>query len=285
MLKKRKICLATVTTDSFIVGTLVTIYSFLKHNSWFDGDIVVICNELAGKNKKYLENLDERVKFLSVSQNLIENVTKVVQIRPEFSAKQARFYSLETFRLKDYDQVLFCDSDLLFRGSIKEVFELQQEFIACGDGAFYKGKTRHWEKDRQLANTFNSGFFLVKNSLLTDSNYEKLLEIINPNIYQSPKIRQTDQVVLNLFFAGKQHLIGGIYNYLAVHWETILRNEKISLSDAKVIHFNGPQKPWMAEGVLDAIMKKTVLIKASLWWWDSYTECLEELYLKNQMQN
>lgn len=290
----KNLCVAVVTTDSFVVGTLVTIYSFLKHNSWFDGEIVIICRELSERNREYLELVYDRIKFFSVNECLLARIDEVTKVFPEFASKQARFYSLETFRLRNYEKVLFLDSDLLVRGSVENLFHLKHQFIACGDGAFYNGRGRRWgrgieescgdEEIEVIYDTFNSGFFLVDNSLLIDDVYEGVLNLVDRRIYKTPNMKLADQVVLNLYFAGRQHLVGGEYNYLLAHATSIYEKEEINLTDARVLHFNGHQKPWMTEEVLYAGVKDPVFTKACGLWFNDYVECLHELHLQTQVR-
>lgn len=283
------LCAATVTTDSFIVGTLVTLYSFLKHNSWFKGEIVIICNELSEQNREYLRLVYDKIGFLQVGEELLSRVDEITGVFPEFRRKQARFFSLETFRLRNCERVLFLDSDLLFRASIADLFELEQPFIACGDGAFYTGRGRRWgagieeEKEiRVLYETFNSGFFLVDRSLLTDKIYQGLLALVDSRIYKTPQMKLTDQIVLNLYFAGRQYIASGAYNYLLAHRDSIFEREKITLPEARVLHFNGLYKPWMTEEVLTYGLRDAGFIKACGFWFEAYAECLQKLYLQAQ---
>lgn len=286
-----RFCLATVTTDSFAPGTMVTLHSFLNHNRWFDGDIVLIHDQLTEEYRQRLSQIYDRIRFLQVSSQLLSRVRDVVKIVPEFGHKQARFYSLETFRLRDWDKVLFCDSDLLFRQSVRDLFEMPQPLIACGDAAHYQGRGRDWLPDfnggnqegnrDRVHNTFNSGLFLVDLSLLTDERYKELIELVDSRIYRST-IRQTDQVILNLCFAGHQHLVSGTYNYLLAHRAAIYEREGVSLTDARVIHFNGRKKPWMARDVMFTTQADPAFIKACEFWFAGYIACLQELYLRQQ---
>ena len=36
-----KQCIFMVVNDNFAIGALVTLYSFLKNNQWFKGDIII----------------------------------------------------------------------------------------------------------------------------------------------------------------------------------------------------------------------------------------------------
>ena len=116
-------CLATVTNDAFLPGTLVTIHSFLKHNPWFDGDVVVIHAGLSEEACECVSARGQRVRFHPAGSELVRRIDAVTAARPDFIGKRARFLSLEAFALAGYDKVLFCDSDLLFRQPVAELFE------------------------------------------------------------------------------------------------------------------------------------------------------------------
>jgi alpha-N-acetylglucosamine transferase len=255
------IALATVTTNSFLPGTLVMLHSFRKHNPWFTGDIVLIHDQLSAESVEQLEGC----RFQRVSGDLSRRVDAVVDARPDFAGKRARFYSLDTFRLRGYDKVLFCDSDLLFRHSIQELFEQPHAFVACGDGAYYRGTGRDFAGLGPMANTFNAGLLVVDHTLLTDDTWNGLLRLVTPTIFRSCDLHFTDQAVLNLYLAGRQHLAGGAYNFLLAQGPTISQREGLAMTDARVLHFNGPRKPWMpAFPPFD---------QATLLWRQEYSEC------------
>jgi hypothetical protein len=98
-------------------------------------------------------------------------------------------------------------------------------------------------------------------------------------------MRLTDQVILNLYFANRQHLASGKYNYLLAHRHSIFEREKIGLQNAVVLHFNGQQKPWMTQEVLACGLSDAVFLKACGLWFESYTECLQCLHLRASAKN
>ena len=286
---ERRVCLATVTTDSFVPGTLVMLHSFLAQNRWFNGDIVVIHRQLTVEHRQYLARIHENVRFLEVSAQLQARVNTIVRRYPDFASVQARFYSLETFRLRGYGKVLFCDSDLLFRCPIPELFELPQSLVVCGDAFHYRDCPREWRVRRNQAvsdaleatpyhDTFNSGVMLIAQELLTDEHYVGLLDLIDADMDGGTTI--ADQVVLNMYFAGQQHLVSATYNYALGHRAAIYAKEGLRLTEAHVLHYNGPVKPWLAGRLLDASQREPGLIKACAPWFDAYVACLQHLYLQ-----
>lgn len=272
-------CLATVTTDCFVPGTLVMLHSFLKHNRWFRGDIVLIHDDLKTDSQEYLTSVYERIHFTRVSPELLHRVNAVVAARPDFRNKRARFYSLEAFRLRGYGKVLFCDSDLLFRQSVSDLFKFPQPFVACGDGAYYRGRRRKFLGDGEALESFNAGVLMIDQSLLTDEEYAALAGRICPATY-AHGVNLTDQVALNLHLAGRQHIASGSYNYLLAHRAPIYEREGLGLMDARVIHFNGECKPWMAHEVLRGAQRDPAFAKACGLWLNEYVECVQRLCLQ-----
>jgi alpha-N-acetylglucosamine transferase len=266
-----RVCLATVTTDGFVPGTLVMVHSFLRHNPWFAGDIVLIHNGLEADNRGYLSGSYERIVFLQAGQELLRRVQVIVDARPDFCTKQARFYALEAFRLSEYDKVLFCDSDVLFRRAIPELFELPEPLVACGDGASFR--------DRGTA--FNSGMFLMNAPLLTGDTYASLLEFVAPEFHGPRTRHMADQTVLNLHFRNQYHLISSSYNFLLVHHAAIYQRERLRIADAHVIHFVGPAKPWNAHDVLHAAKRHPEFAKALAFWTEAYLDFLQSIHLKH----
>jgi lipopolysaccharide biosynthesis glycosyltransferase len=287
----RRLCLATVVTDGFVPGALVMLHSFLAHHPWFTGDIVLIHAELSDEYRELFVRLSDRVVFVPVSDRLKARVGLVTEAFPEFTPKQARFYSLEAFRLTDYDTVLFCDSDLLFRKPITALFELNEALIACGDGFYYQGRPREWislpEPPHAASagrvsyhDTFNAGLMVIDRSLVAARHYDALLNLIDSRLYEPSTTKLADQMVLNIHFAGEQRLVGATYNYVLGHRAKIYKREGLSLHDAHVLHFNGDIKPWIAAQVLWASQRDPAITKGYEFWFASYVSCLQALWLQ-----
>ena len=291
-----QLCLATVTTNSFVPGTLTMIYSFLKNNPWFSGDLLIIQDCLSGENQGHLSALYENTRFVEIGAELVTRVDKLVDEFPDFEKKRSRFSSLQAFRTEGYDRILFCDSDLLFRGSIQPLFDLSEPLIVCGDRFYYEGNPREWGLNENLDgseekktalyyNTFNAGLMLFDKSVVNKDTYARLLELVDPKIYRNYQTELTDQMILNIFFSGKPHLVDAKYNYLMLHREIISKHLGVHLSDAIVLHFNGRAKPWNADQLISAASRYPAYLEAFRFWFDAFIECLQELSIRTRFKD
>jgi lipopolysaccharide biosynthesis glycosyltransferase len=277
--------LVTVTTEAFVPGTLVLVHSFLRCNPWFRGDIIVIHDELSAASRRYLSLVADRVRWLPVGEPLRRQIDAVVAARPDLSAVRARFYSLETFRLRDYDRVLFCDSDIVARDSIQELLELPGGFVACGDGPHYSGRAIDGpaaEARFDPAATFNTGVFLVDRGCLTDDEYGGLLAATTPETFLGSTSGRTDSIVLNRAFGARARLAGAEFNYLLAFRAAIERQRRVGLSDARMVHFNTRDKPWVAAQALRGAVADAAYGKACAIWIRSYAACLSHLSLRSR---
>lgn len=245
--------LITVTSQSFVLGTLVMLHSFRRHNPWFGGDILVLHHRLPGSSRRLLEKATG-ARLVPVSRELQAQVGELVLARPELNDRKARFYSLELFRWTRYERLFFCDSDLLFLDSIEPVLDHTGPLLCAGDGAYYRGLPRDPVTYSPLAggslkNTFNSGFMVVDPSQFEPSTYQAALGLLRPDTWSGVEQPHTDQLVLNRLLQGKQTLVGCEFNYLLLHAQTISAHSGISWLQARVLHYNTPVKPWSSSAL------------------------------------
>jgi len=283
------LALVTVTSESFVPGTLVMLFSFLEQHPTFQGDIIVIHDNLALKYRKQLESLT-KIIFRQVSDELKSHIQRLVTYYPKLATRQARFFSLETLLVQNYDKVLFCDSDLLFQQSVDDLFILNKPLICCGDGPYYQNNVRDEESfsilpkntsdKKTLSNTFNSGFILIDKSLITDQNYQGLLALLNEKTWKNNTLSHTDQVIFNRYFSGQQHLMPCTYNYLLRYRTMLHKLDQSSFKAAKVLHFNH-HKPWQANRMLEAVVNDAGLLPAFRLWNEAYFACIKYLAMKN----
>ena len=281
-----KVCLATVTTQSYLPGTLVTLGSFLQRHPRFDGDVVVIQDGLPEASRECLRALSDRVSFASISEALRERIAQVGAARPAFGAHLSHFQAFEAFRLRGYRKVFFCDSDLLFLRPVDELFSRSEALLCCGDWVQLSGGCRDAATFRPLQDpalagvagplwrTFNDGFMLIDSALAEGAAYECLLTMLTPEAWRDTDTPHTKQFLQNRYFAGRQTLISSTYNFLLGAGGAVMRQrENLSVNDAKVLHFNLACKPWMPMAML-RWMQGERPVPAFKLWYDAWVDCL-----------
>jgi lipopolysaccharide biosynthesis glycosyltransferase len=255
-----KLAIVTVSTDSFLTGTMVLFHSFLAHNQWFNGDLIVIDGGLSEKSKTQLEN-----KFNSViklpGEEIEKQLNRLIKDIPLYGKNKARFYSLEAFDLKDYEYVLFLDSDILCAGDVSTLFNNNYLFAACPDRDYYRGYIKHIKsfktvekstktelfKDQFTDRIFNTGVMLISGTLIKTDLYRKLLNALIFSNFQYVQTGHTDTVVLNNELLNKITWLDCNYNFY-----TTLSNTAIAESAKPYfVHFLGKDKPWKQDTSLN----------------------------------
>lgn len=285
-------CVVVSVTDDFVPGALVTLHSFQKHNPWFDGDIVVISDGLSEANQAGLADRFDGLRFVDVSGQLKQWIDTVIDIRPELKSQASQFYSLDVFRVgSTYSKALYLDCDLLFRKDIEELWQRPEPFLCCRDGPAYRG----FGRDRttfdscevtphSLNDTFNSGFMLIDGSLLTESEFDRILNSVSFEAWNDVSIGHTDQLVLNHALAGYQHLLPSEYNFLLKHLQVMQNQTDSNIDDAAVLHFNLNAKPWQPHRILGAAIESPLIYDSFNWWNASYIECMKEIFLRRKIR-
>ena len=298
MVRTSDVCLFTVTTERFVPGTFVMIGTFLKHHPGFDGDIVIVQDGLSAASREMLRAAFGRLRFEAVSPEMKDRAETV---RHLVGDRTTKLYSLEAFRLTGYRKVLCCDSDLLFQGCIAELFDSTEALLCCGDRPFLFGRPRDAatglpargrpaaaaDGERPagetpvLERTFNCGFLLIDARLRGEATYSDLLAMVSPEGWGD--LHFTDQTILNIYFAGRQTLVSWTYNYVLPVGAAIRAREGLDPGRAKVLHYVGPFKPWMSNGLLQWVhgdFERRPIPEFGLWY-DAWLDCLTRAWLRN----
>ena len=291
------VCLVTVTSDRFVAGTLVTLGSFFKHHPRFAGDVVVLHDAvLPEAHRAVLATAFAGLRFEPVSSALCERLTRLATAHPHVEDRLARFYTLDAFRLDGSARccsatAICCSaprSMICSRRPMRCCAAAARSFSGAGTGtprplppvapAVPAGATR------TLDRTFNCGFLLIDAALVAAGSHAALLALLSPETW--PNTRHTDAVPLNRVFAGRQTLISSTYNYLLPAADAIRAREGLAPADAKVLHFNYPDKPWQPDAML-AWMSGTVSFKSApafKLWYDAYVDCLAGAHMRNALR-
>lgn len=254
-----RVALFTVTDETFLPGTAVMAHSFLRHNPWFDGDIIVVSRSaLKSGARTNLATLSSRLTFRDPGPMLMNRLTSLCEQLPQYRKSMERFLFLEALWLGDYDYIYVCDGDLLFLESVESLQAIDSPIVATPDGAHYAGVGRHrltfeWdgESDDRLTNTFNCGFLRLRRDILREEIREDVLARLEPSYWSGVKTGSTDQYLYNRYFSGNVTLVGPEYNLVLRHLRRIKQQQPHIVSQAKVIHFNLSVRPWDLRGLVE----------------------------------
>jgi lipopolysaccharide biosynthesis glycosyltransferase len=279
---RKKLAIATVCTPSFLPGTLVTLHSFLRHNPWFKGDILIIHHQLPTEFQALLGRLGS-VRFLPVSSALMERVQALIPDYQDFERRKAQFFSLEVMGCTDYEELLFLDSDLLITGSLQELFDRPEPLLCCGTVRPYRPPQGHDERDPFAVERFNAGVLRFRSGLLGERTRKSLLEQVSPTFF-GPFIRYaeeqgiprvgTDQIILNAHFAEQATFLPARFNYRAGIAREIAERDHCHLEDALVIHYTGAKKPWMADKVVVQMARKQHDLRLFTMWTQAWLDMI-----------
>ena len=305
-----KICLVTVATDSFVPGALVTVGTFLKHHPRFDVDVVIIHDGLPEAKRDVLATAFDGIRFARVAPELRDRAVRLAAALPRRRIIPAQFYMLDVFRFAGYRKVLYCDSDLLFRTPVGELFDSTATLLCCPtrdsllgrrlDAVTFRpieaparsgppdrgarGGAPPADKRTVLEDVFNTGFLLFDGRVMGEAIYSELLAGVSPESLREVRRQVGDQILLNRYFAGRQTMIGSIYNFLVPHAALIREREGLDAADAKVLHFTRPVKPWMLDAMLDKVDGGSGHDPAPRFelWYGAWLDCITGAHLRNR---
>lgn len=278
--------------DRYFSGACVAIQSFLNSNEWFNGDIVVLSDKLSEEHLSLLSTLFKNLVVVTPDELLTKKVKVLSDQFKRLGQRAKIFYNLHVFTLNQYQRILKIDADMLFRKSLRPLFESDAVFAACPAWPMYLNQSRSRtdyalvEKDHSDALTFwvNAGLYSVSGSELTQTNYQSLLDYVTPDFWSSQVTNHTDQLCINAHFQDKITLLTPSYNFLLSHENIIRRERGITMEDAAVWHYAGPQKPWELDLKYSLKTNHRTFIKAQQEWQQVYNKLqrniVQQLHLK-----
>ncbi|MBL8262564.1 MAG: hypothetical protein JNM58_09070 [Xanthomonadaceae bacterium] len=251
-------CLLTITDDGFVDGTEMLVFSFLRHNPWFQGRILVLVGGTLGEASKARLRALAPVEFILPGADLDARVVALTQAIPALKRAGPRFASLEAFGLVEFERVVYIDSDAFVTGDLSPLFfgEHLDEcpLLASPDGSRYDellgdaDAARASNRERYgatLTGCFNSGMLSIGGECLQRTVRDALVASIDPAFWRGVEtVGWTDQLILNRHFAGRMALLDGRWNYMPILEAKIRRAHRLHCFDARIVHMAGRCKPW-----------------------------------------
>lgn len=246
----RPVRLVTVSSPEFVLGTRVMLDSFLHHNSWFDGQIIVLHNRLAGEAVRLLEAQFPKLLCQNASAALTGAVDRLVDSCPHLQDRRDRFLSLETLLMPGPETTLFLDSDIVVVGSIAELSVPGGQVRVCPDATLLRGQSRHsvtmaeiGHSDANKMQSFNAGMILISEAAINADLSDGLFACLDPQSWSAVQSDHTDQFVWNRLFGNSAVLADLCYNFMIGHAD-LYKDADSATENMRILHFNGPAKPW-----------------------------------------
>lgn len=247
-------CLLTITDDGFIDGTEMLVFSFLRHNPWFEGRILVLAGGPLGEASKARLRALAKVEFIAPGADLDARVASLTQAIPALKRAGPRFASLEAFGLVEFERVVYIDSDAFVTGDLSSLFLDPRPLLASPDGSRYDELLGDLDGAREanrqrygvaLSACFNSGVLSIGGDCLQRHVRDALVASIDPGFWHGVEtVGWTDQLILNRHFAGRATLLDGRWNYMPILEAKIRRAHRLHCFDARIVHMAGRCKPW-----------------------------------------
>lgn len=159
MAKKNNYALVTLADNGYTIPAYTMIKSFLKHNAWFEGDVVIIQKgEFQKEAEDNLKSLYDKIIFYRPNETIYQKAIKRFEQCNEKVLNLCELYwphmlKFEVFGMEQYDRVVFYDSDMLFVGDVKEAFFNNYHFALCVDdntALRLKEPPRKWDNNEYL---------------------------------------------------------------------------------------------------------------------------------------
>ena len=243
----KKTALVTLMDNDFVIGFVGFIKSFLHFNPWFVYDIVVFDAGISRENKAYMKTFYPKIIFERIDKKAYSDI-RMEKTDPKL---RKTYYTLEVFRLIQYERIVFMDMDIIVQGDIRELFNCRDGFAAC---RAYNAKLD------ALIDPINSGVFVVNQKYLDVGVYRDLIRIARRG-FSMP-----DQRTLNIYFRNKISYLPKKYNVE----KRMLYTEKHAkiLDEAVCIHYVA-SKPWQKIKPNDE--EKRFKQLEDIWWrWYEY---------------
>lgn len=226
LVSSERIGIVTVLNDSFVPYFLVLLESLKFHNPWIDFRWLIFwspsLSPLSEDNRRALSLRYGRLHFERVDEAAYFGFLKETPPR-----LIPALYSLECFRLLDFDRVVFLDADMLCLGDLSTLFQTPASFAACVAGRDAPRKQKlagHYALNRGI----NTGVMVIGKALMGGNAYRRMFT------YRSGLFG--DQDIINRFFRYRMlHYLPPEYNcHAEFFWDDARRDPRV-----RILHFAG----------------------------------------------
>lgn len=249
----KKITVAFAISDNYTEYLGVSLYSLLKNNPDNTFDVHVLSSDISQANKQTVLLLKKQFKNASIHFVTPDNsIFESLPITIDHITKETYYRYVLADILPKTDKALYLDVDLMVLGDVRPLWETALDddyaagaidgFVTYGAEEFYD--TKRYSSYKQSIGFdakdpyVNAGVLLFNLAAIRrDGMVATLLE---NTVKLKNAIQFQDQDIINMTFKGRVTLFSNVYNFTE---RDMLRGE-LDKATAKIVHFNGPSKPW-----------------------------------------
>jgi lipopolysaccharide biosynthesis glycosyltransferase len=220
---KRRIAFASYVDEAYLPGFLTLLRSLALTNPTVCEDYLVFFDDLKPASVSAIHRLHPGIHLRRVQAEHYDAFVK--GDRTNYLVRKA-YFSLDAFRVRDYDTVVVLDTDMVLLDDISELLEVRE-----GIGAV----EQFFHNDSGVK--LNSGLLVLNREVLNDEFVARIDETGRSGSYELDK---HDQGILNAILEGGFVRLDQRYNYV----KRRLTGDLDVPPDVAVLHFTGQHKPW-----------------------------------------
>lgn len=232
--------------DNYLMPACIMIKSMLDNNRAENIHFYTISNDLSENTQKCLKELitekNSEIEFIELPNDII-SVFSGINIEVSHISK-ATFYRLAIpyFLPVDVDKFIYTDCDVLIRGSIEALFELELN-TKCIAGV-KDVNAEYFAKKINVSRYINAGVLLIDiNKWKQLYDFEQLMKKVK-TICSENNLLMGDQDIINILFDNDIIYIEDRYNYQKLVFKKYAVQNRKEVKDAIIVHFITSMKPW-----------------------------------------
>jgi lipopolysaccharide biosynthesis glycosyltransferase len=220
---RRRIAFASYVDEVYLPGFLTLLRSLALSNPTLCLDYVVLFDDLTPASVSAIHRLHPQVRFRRVETGRYDDYVK--GDRTNYLVRKA-YFSLDAFRIRDYDTVIVLDTDMVVIGDVSPLLDVREGIGAVAQ--FFYNDT---------GAKLNSGLLVLNREVLNDEFVALVDGTGRSGEYELDK---HDQGILNAILDGRFVRLEQRYNFV----KRRLSGDLDVPADVAVLHFTGQHKPW-----------------------------------------
>jgi lipopolysaccharide biosynthesis glycosyltransferase len=220
---RRRIAFASYVDEAYLPGFLTLLRSLALTNPALCLDYVVLFDDLTPASVSAIHRLHPRIRLRRVETGRYDDC---VRGDPSNYLVRKAYFSLDAFRIRDYDTVIVLDTDMVVLGDVSPLLDVR-EGIGAVEQFFYN----------ETGTKLNSGLLVLNRDVLNDEFVALVDRTGRSGEYELDK---HDQGILNAILDGRFVRLDQRYNFV----KRRLSGDLDVPDDVAVLHFTGQHKPW-----------------------------------------